>query len=215
MPLTFQTLKNAWYYSGTILSLSLFRIQLADSHQKVHTACNVFCVQENILWRGVDCVRNSITTLARVHFTPRELNKLNNTVVLRKLRNEKNVEWQNYPDHYRFGLLIKKRLVDREAFDPSSNKTVIVKRGEYVQAGLNALKEKVFDGATPAHDLGGKFLLAKYANVWQDDETAAAAAASGDGGADKDDEEHKEMVAFFDAVGSKFSPLDYTPSHLY
>ncbi len=161
----------------------------------------------------MDCVRNSITTLARVHFTPRELNKLNNTVVLRKLRNEKNVEWQNYPDHYRFGLLIKKRLVDKEAFDPSSNKTVIVKRGEYVQAGLNALKEKVmFDGATPAHDLGGKFLLAKYANVWQDDETATAA-SGGDKG--REDEEHKELVAFFDAVGSKFSPMDYTPSHLY
>jgi tRNA(His) 5'-end guanylyltransferase len=70
-------------------------------------------LQENMLWRSADCMRNSVNNLGRSYYSARQLHRKSNGAVLEQLRSEHNVEWNDYPDHFKHGILLKKRLAER------------------------------------------------------------------------------------------------------
>lgn len=65
-----------------------------------------------LIWRQNDSIRNSINSLARCHYSHKELVGLNNDVVKEKLLKEKNINWDKIDASYRLGTFIYKK--DRE-----------------------------------------------------------------------------------------------------
>lgn len=56
-------------------------------------------------WRALmDCRRNSISMLAQAHFAPERLHAVEAQHVLRMLREEKGIEWEDEPAFFRFGV---------------------------------------------------------------------------------------------------------------
>lgn len=118
---------------------------------------------QNLLWRSYDCRRNSITNLARVHFSPRRLHRLNNRRVLDLLLQEKQIDWNgtckehsalflppssvssadrppaDLPEAYKYGLLVKRKQFVKRAIDPISKSEVDALRGVVVQASMHLL----------------------------------------------------------------------------
>ena len=64
------------------------------------------------IWREQDAVRNSIQGAARAHFSHSEcMNK--NGSQLHEMLFEKGVNWAKYPTHFKRGIYVRKRTVDR------------------------------------------------------------------------------------------------------
>lgn len=69
-------------------------------------------ILENLMWRSCyDCVRNSKSQLGRSYFSSKSLNKLNSNQIVEKLKNEKNVDWNELRPDFKFGSLVKKEQV--------------------------------------------------------------------------------------------------------
>lgn len=71
-----------------------------------------------ILWRYRDARKNSISMLAQHHFSHKELNKKNSEDKLHML-SEKGIDWNLYPDSFKYGTFIRsekvlKKLTDNE-----------------------------------------------------------------------------------------------------
>lgn len=64
--------------------------------------CNYF------IWRQQDATRNSIESVGHVHFTNRELHKVNCNQLQEKLLREKGVDWASFPRMFKYGVCIKK-----------------------------------------------------------------------------------------------------------
>ncbi|KAL9646055.1 hypothetical protein ABK040_007935 [Willaertia magna] len=140
--------------------------------QQAHFDCRIFNVNtnleilNNIRWRSnFDCQRNSITNLGRSFYSQKEMNGLKPNQVIKKLKEEKNINWENYPKSYRFGSFIKKYLIEKEGLDVKSGKSVVFKRNRYdaYAFSLNSFDEKYV-----------RFLLAKnwnevFENGWLND----------------------------------------------
>jgi len=85
----------------------------------------------NLIWRNhFDYRRNSIFGLARCYYSTKELHKMNIAQQLKKLK-EKGISWDDMPDAYKYGTLIKKQVYDMEAVDNKGEK-VIAKRHRYI-----------------------------------------------------------------------------------
>jgi tRNA(His) guanylyltransferase len=66
-------------------------------------------LKNNVYWRArYDYRRNSIAGLAQHHFAHRDLQGLNTTQQLAKLLNEKGIDWNDCPEWYKFGTLVKR-----------------------------------------------------------------------------------------------------------
>lgn len=63
----------------------------------------------HVLWRYKDCVRNSISMVAHSQFSHKQLHKKSTTEKLNMLRLRKNVEWDDYPDEYKYGVLVYRK----------------------------------------------------------------------------------------------------------
>lgn len=96
-----------------------------------------------ILWRQRDCVRNSISGLAQVHFSPKELDKKNSGEKLQMLA-EKGVDWELRPLDERYGALIR-----REARKGSYNGVEFVRKAFFVDSEFG---EVDFDKLEQAYD---------------------------------------------------------------
>jgi len=80
----------------------------------------------NVFWRACyDYRRNSISGLAQHHFIHSELQGLNTAQLLAKLKQEKGVDWNECPEWYKFGTLIKREQFIHNATTP---------KGEAVEA---------------------------------------------------------------------------------
>lgn len=64
--------------------------------------CNYF------IWRQNDASRNSVQMLARVHFSHKQLDNLNNSQIQDKLMLEKEINWNDVPTHKKRGACVRR-----------------------------------------------------------------------------------------------------------
>lgn len=83
----------------------------------------------NIMWRSrYDCERNSTAMLAQAHFSAKALHGLSRKQQKQKLLDEKNIDWEDQPNWFKYGALIKKELYEKEAINPKTQETLTVTR---------------------------------------------------------------------------------------
>lgn len=64
-----------------------------------------------ILWRYLDALKNSKQMLAQHFFSHTELQNLNGKQLVDKLKVEKNIIWETYPEFFKFGVLVQRTKV--------------------------------------------------------------------------------------------------------
>jgi tRNA(His) 5'-end guanylyltransferase len=80
--------------------------------------CRIFSVPSwdeatnAILWRYLDAIKNSKQMLAQHYFSHKELQKLNGKQLVDKLKTEKSIIWEDYPEFFRSGVFVKKSNVE-------------------------------------------------------------------------------------------------------
>ena len=67
-----------------------------------------FEVNNAFIFRQRDAVRNSINQIAHCYFSPKELNKVHSQEIIEKLKNERNVLWEDVPKYFQRGVCIIK-----------------------------------------------------------------------------------------------------------
>jgi len=83
----------------------------------------------NVIWRSLfDCRRNSVFALAATLFSKKELMNLGTTAMLKKMKSEKNVDWEDCPNEFKYGTFVKKEMYEKEAEDYHTKETISVKR---------------------------------------------------------------------------------------
>jgi len=108
----------------------------------------------NVMWRShFDYRRNSISGLARCHFSTKQLHKLNSPKLLEMLK-EKGVSWEDMPDAYKYGTYIKK---ERFTIEATNNK------GEKVQAQRSRVVALSID-IDKFSEKNLNFIVSKYIN---------------------------------------------------
>ena len=76
--------------------------------------CRVFSVPSwdeatnAILWRYLDAIKNSKQMLAQHYFSHKDLQGLNGKVLVDKLKTEKNIIWEDYPEFFKSGVFVKR-----------------------------------------------------------------------------------------------------------
>lgn len=65
-----------------------------------------------VLWRYLDAIKNSKQMLAQHYFSHKELQKLNGKQLVDKLKTEKSIIWEDYPEFFRSGVFVKKSNVE-------------------------------------------------------------------------------------------------------
>jgi len=81
-------------------------------------------------WRYLDCLRNSKTLLASLHFSQKFLENKPANDLVQMLKVEKNIDWHKYPEEYRFGMFGKRNLVNRESLNKKTGELVNVCRAQ-------------------------------------------------------------------------------------
>lgn len=85
------------------------------------------------MWRSrYDCERNSTAMLAQAHFSAKALQNLSRNQQRQKLIDEKNISWDDEPNWFKYGALIKKELYEKDAVNPKTNEVVKAKRSRLV-----------------------------------------------------------------------------------
>jgi tRNA(His) 5'-end guanylyltransferase len=89
-------------------------------------------VANYIYWRSsYDCKRNSISGLARVHFSDKQMHAKCSDDLLKMMR-EKNIEWEEQPMEFRYGFLVKKKRFEKTSLDKSNNVVTVVRTAPFV-----------------------------------------------------------------------------------
>ena len=87
----------------------------------------------NLIWRSrIDCTRNSKTLLGSIHFKQHEIDNKPADVVVRMLKQKKNINWEDFPSEYKFGSFIKREQYLKEGFNPITKQAVIAQRRRLV-----------------------------------------------------------------------------------
>lgn len=63
-----------------------------------------------VLWRHLDCIKNSISTLARAYFTPKRLEGLRSEDRKRLLKEHRNVSWDDLPYGLKYGFFAHRAI---------------------------------------------------------------------------------------------------------
>jgi tRNA(His) guanylyltransferase len=96
-------------------------------------------IVNNLVWRArIDFRRNSISTLAHAHFTPRQLHGINTKQMIAMLV-EKSDRWEDQPLWYRFGVFAKKEKFIKQV--QVKNETVTATRTRTVARNIELSKE--------------------------------------------------------------------------
>lgn len=64
-----------------------------------------------LLWRQIDCVRNSKQQTAQTFLAHKELMNKNTDAQIQLLKSEKSIDWNTFPDSYKYGRFIYKKNV--------------------------------------------------------------------------------------------------------
>jgi tRNA(His) guanylyltransferase len=75
---------------------------------RVFTMSDPVEVANYFLWRQRDATRNSITMTAQAHFSHRELHGVNTKQMQEKLWSEKQVNWNDMPDEFKRGRVVRR-----------------------------------------------------------------------------------------------------------
>ena len=67
-----------------------------------------------ILWREADATKNSVSMAAQSYFSFNELFKKNTSVMKDMLLTQKNVNWDLYPTHFKYGTYVQRELFEIE-----------------------------------------------------------------------------------------------------
>lgn len=101
---------------------------IADFSSRLPTFdCRVFNLPDwdeatnAILWRYLDALKNSKQMLAHHLFSHKELQNLNGKQLVDKLKLEKNVIWEDYPEFFKSGVLVQRIRTEIE----TENGTVV------------------------------------------------------------------------------------------
>ena len=111
------------------------RVQENLKEGDAHFDCRVFNVDEhsefvnNVRWRSnYDCERNSRTNLGRAFYSTKEMHGLKARQVVEKLKEDKNVDWNDYPMGYRYGTFIKKSKYEKNVKNPKTGEELVCMR---------------------------------------------------------------------------------------
>jgi tRNA(His) guanylyltransferase len=80
--------------------------QMAFFDSRVFTIPDRTEVENYLVWRQADAVRNSIQMLAQAHFSHKKMHGLNQNELQDKLMVEKRVNWNDLPDHLKRGSVV-------------------------------------------------------------------------------------------------------------
>jgi tRNA(His) guanylyltransferase len=121
----------------------------------LHEAANL------ILWRWIDARKNSISMAAQAHFSSKQLHGKPASERLALLR-EKGVEWEDFPEHLKWGTFVRRTVVERELTEaelikiPERHRPIGPQtRNDYVELSLPPFieidnrVEVLFEGAEP------------------------------------------------------------------
>jgi tRNA(His) guanylyltransferase len=125
----------------------------------------------NVLWRShVDCRRNSILNLGCAHFSPKQMHGWSTGEVYERLKTEKGVLWDTYPEAFKHGTFVKKDLFEKDGVDQ--------KTGAAVKVVRTKVESRAFDlkGFSVSHK---KLLFSKY---WKDYDDEILQASQQDNG---------------------------------
>jgi len=107
--------------------------ELVEKIHKAHFDARVFHLPSNtellnnVIWRIKDVKRNSVNNLGHCHFKQKDVQGVNPAQVREKLV-EKGIFWEEMPDPYKFGIIVKKGKFDKEGYNPMTNTKIIVQR---------------------------------------------------------------------------------------
>eukprot|EP01121_Diplochlamys_sp_Union-15-3_P012488 TRINITY_DN3745_c0_g1_i1.p1 TRINITY_DN3745_c0_g1~~TRINITY_DN3745_c0_g1_i1.p1 ORF type:complete len:445 (+),score=77.41 TRINITY_DN3745_c0_g1_i1:50-1336(+) len=108
----------------------------------------------NILWRHrFDYRRNSISSLAFKYFNNKTLQGLNGKQMREKLLKEKNINWEDMPGWYKYGVFVKRELYQKE---------VEQKDGKKIQATRTRTVSHAIELQASYTTEIEKFILSKY-----------------------------------------------------
>jgi len=118
----------------------------------------------NVYWRSTyDCIRNSISMTAQTHFPHKSIHGLSTKQLLQKLKDEKQLDWEQMDPEFKYGTFVKKRVV----FKPQQNVSQTTNEEESAQNLVQRRKLFAFSLHLPKPDENiQEFLLSKY---YQDD----------------------------------------------
>ena len=87
---------------------------LAQFDCKVWDAENFNNVFAYILWRQIDCVRNSKQQAAQTYLSHKQLMNKNTDEQVKMLLDEKGIDWNNYANGKKYGRFIYKEEIDKK-----------------------------------------------------------------------------------------------------
>jgi len=106
---------------------------------KAYFDCRAFSLPDadevlaNLRWRSnFDCLRNSVSMLARAYYSARALHGVSTSDVIAMLEDEKGVAWEDQPPFFRFGCLAKKEKYSFDAIDRKTGEPVVAIRSRVV-----------------------------------------------------------------------------------
>ena len=88
-------------------------MQLAQFDCKVWDAENFNNVFAYLLWRQIDCIRNSKQQAAQTYLTHKQLMGKHTDEQIKMLLEEKGIDWNMYPDNKKYGRFIYKEQVEK------------------------------------------------------------------------------------------------------
>lgn len=92
--------------------------------------CRIFSVPSwdeaanAVLWRYLDAIKNSKQMLAQHYFSHKELQGLNGKILVDKLKTEKNIIWENYPEFFKSGVFVKRYNYNTDSIPVTTRSTV-------------------------------------------------------------------------------------------
>lgn len=133
---SYRLLKQSGGVAGIVQNPSLYNFDC-----KVWTVDNVNDVMAWFLFRNIDCVRNSKEQLAQTYYSHRQLMNITCDEQIEVLKNEKGIDWHEFPEGQKYGRLIypEERIYTRDDIkgDVSDEDTVYVRRKWVVLDGMN------------------------------------------------------------------------------
>jgi len=153
-------LKDSSEYTDKFLKLCNSGIQVFDA--RIIPFDSVEEVYSNLIWRSLmDCRRNSISQYGSYYLGKKTIFGKKSKEVIDMLKNQ-NFDWYNFPLEFRYGLLIKKKLVNKKT--DIKGKIVEFQRGEceariFTEEELRNINKNIFFNKYWDLDFGKIYLL--------------------------------------------------------
>ena len=91
----------------------LSELKLAEFDARTFTIPSKVEVENYMIWRQIDTVRNSISSVAQSLYSHKELNN-KNTNQMQEMIFQKDINWNDYPAKYKRGRFIEKQMYDKD-----------------------------------------------------------------------------------------------------